>query len=426
MNLVGAMGKVARGLARHRLAGIAGAALMLGMLPGAASAQVGSPRYSAVVMEPRTGNLLIADSPDELRHPASLTKMMTLYMLFDAIRAGHISLDTPLVMSPTAASRPPSKLGIPVGRILTVEQAVYALVTKSANDVASLLGETLGGGDEARFAQMMTLRARAIGMSRTTFRNASGLPDVEQVTTARDMATLGRRLQQDFPERYHYFGTRQVQVGSISLRSHNRMLDTYEGADGLKTGYVDASGFNIVTSARRENVRLIVSVFGGNSWTERDRQAASLLDRGFSQLGVEGSGRVLVASGGGNGRAAAMMAAAAAGTTAVVATRRGRIPSLLARAEAAPVIQRGGRARLVSATVAVPGRSAVPPVRVGAPRPAAEPPARLRATAVAAAPARRARPAVEQGDGGPQRVTAPRTLRAPPRDAAPARRPARR
>ncbi|WP_233553346.1 D-alanyl-D-alanine carboxypeptidase family protein, partial [Teichococcus wenyumeiae] len=330
MNLVGAMGKVARGLARGRLAGIAGAALLLGVLPSAASAQIGSARYSAVVMEPRTGNLLIADNPDELRHPASLTKMMTLYMLFDAIRAGHISLDTPLVMSPTAASKPPSKLGIPVGRAITVEQAIYALVTKSANDVASLLGETLGGGDEFRFAQMMTLRARAIGMSRTTFRNASGLPDVEQVSTARDMATLGRRLQQDFPERYHYFGTREVRVGSISLRSHNRMLDSYEGADGLKTGYVDASGFNIVTSARRENVRLIVSVFGGSSWTERDRQAASLLDRGFSQMGVDGTGRVLMASN--NGRAAVAAAAVAAGTTAAVASRRNRGVSLMARA----------------------------------------------------------------------------------------------
>ncbi|WP_238940513.1 D-alanyl-D-alanine carboxypeptidase family protein, partial [Pseudoroseomonas ludipueritiae] len=349
MNLVGAMGKVARGLARGRLAGIAGAALLLGVLPGAASAQIGSARYSAVVMEPRTGNLLIADDPDELRHPASLTKMMTLYMLFDAIRAGHISLDTPLAMSPTAASKPPSKLGIPVGRSITVEQAIYALVTKSANDVAALIGETLGGGDEFRFAQMMTLRARAIGMSRTTFRNASGLPDVEQVSTARDMAILGRRLQQDFPERYHYFGTREVRVGSISLRSHNRMLDSYEGADGLKTGYVDASGFNIVTSARRENVRLIVSVFGGSSWTERDRQAALLLDRGFSQMGVDGTGRVLMA--GNHGRAAVSAAAVAAGTTAVVASRRNRGVSLMARAEAAPVAQRG-RARLVSATVA--------------------------------------------------------------------------
>jgi D-alanyl-D-alanine carboxypeptidase len=419
MNLVGALGKVARSLARHRLAGMAGAALLLGVLPGAASAQIGSARYSAVVMEPRTGNLLIADSPDELRHPASLTKMMTLYMLFDALRAGHISLDTPLAMSPTAASKPPSKLGIPVGRSITVEQAIYALVTKSANDVAALVGETLGGGDEYRFAQMMTLRARAIGMSRTTFRNASGLPDVEQVSTARDMATLGRRLQQDFPERYHYFGTREVRVGSVSLRSHNRMLDSYEGADGMKTGYVDASGFNIVTSARRENVRLIVSVFGGSSWTERDRQAALLLDRGFSQMGIDGTGRVLMASS--HGRAAVAAAAVAAGTTAAIASRRNRGVSLMARAEAAPVVQRGGRARLVSATVAVPARAAVPPARVGAVRPAtARPqPARARAATVAAAPARRARPVVEQGDGGPVRAAAPRVLRVPPRATAP-------
>ncbi|MBO1076810.1 D-alanyl-D-alanine carboxypeptidase [Roseomonas marmotae] len=404
---------------------MAGVALLLGMLPGAASAQVGSARYSAVVMEPRSGNLLIANSPDELRHPASLTKMMTLYMLFDAMRAGYISLDTPLVMTPTAASRPPSKLGLPVGRSITVEQGIYALVTKSANDVASLIGETLGGGDEYRFAQMMTLRARAIGMTRTTFRNASGLPDIEQVTTARDMATLGRRLQHDFPDRYHYFGTRQVRLGSISLRNHNRMLESYEGTDGIKTGYIDASGFNIVTSAKRENVRLIAAVFGGSSWTERDRQTALLLDQGFVQMGVNGSGRApLVASQ--TGRAAVV--AAAAGTTAAIARRRGRAPVMVSQAAAAPVPQRAGRVRLVSTGMAAPVRPvAVPTARVS--RPAARPqPSRQRVAVQARATTRRV---VEQGDGGPARATAraQRTpvrvaARAPARASAPVRRPA--
>ncbi|EHL98292.1 serine-type D-Ala-D-Ala carboxypeptidase, partial [Acetobacteraceae bacterium AT-5844] len=314
MTFFSGMGRFAAGVLRGlggRSVALAGAAVVLGFLPGVASAQIGSARYAAVVMEPRTGNLLVAANADELRHPASLTKMMTLYMLFDALRAGQIRLDSRLVMTPTAASRPPSKLGLPVGRGITVEQAIYALVTKSANDVASLLGETLGGGDEYRFAQMMTLRARAIGMTRTTFRNASGLPDIEQVTTARDMANLGRRLQQDFPEYYHYFGTRTVVVSGSNLRNHNRMLESYEGVDGIKTGYVDASGFNIVTSARRDNVRLIAAVFGGNSWTERDRHAASLLDQAFAQMGVDGSGRTVMAS-------------AAAGAAAATVAARGR------------------------------------------------------------------------------------------------------
>jgi D-alanyl-D-alanine carboxypeptidase len=414
MGLVLAMGMAARGLTtisrdamprRWRLAfaGMAGAAALAGLLPQAAQAQIGSARYASVVMEPRTGNLLSATNPDELRHPASLTKMMTLYMLFDAMRAGHIGLDSQLIMTPTAAAKPPSKLGLPVGRGITAEQAIYALVTKSANDVATLVGETLGGGDEDRFARMMTLRARAIGMTNTTFRNASGLPDIEQVTTARDMATLGRRLQQDFPERYHYFSTRNVVVRGMNLRSHNRMLDSYEGADGIKTGYIDASGFNIVTSARRENVRLIVSVFGGNSWTERDRHAAVLLDQGFSQMGVGGSGRALVAS----APAAAMPMAMAA---AAVATRRGRgIPSLVARAEAAPVVQRGGAPRLVS--------TAVPVLNLAQGRAGARAGGRVTAAAPAPAPqrtaaaARRVRVVIEQGDGGPARATVRRAAR---------------
>ncbi len=368
---------------------LAGAALAAGMVPEQASAQIGSARYSAVVMEPRTGNLLVAANADELRHPASLTKMMTLYMLFDAIRAGQISLDSRLVMTPTAASRPPSKLGLPVGRSISVEQGIYALVTKSANDIASLIGETLGGGDEYRFAQMMTLRARAIGMTRTTFRNASGLPDIEQVTTARDMANLGRRLQQDFPEYYHYFGTRQVVVSGSSLRNHNRMLESYEGVDGIKTGYVDASGFNIVTSARRGNARLIAAVFGGNSWTERDRHAASLLDQGFSQMGVEGSGRTVMAS------------AATAAAVSAVSARGRRAPAVMARAQAAPAP--AARVRLVSTASAATAR---PPAGRAAKPAAASPSTQAPRRAVRTASARSARPVLEQGDRAPTRTSA--------------------
>jgi D-alanyl-D-alanine carboxypeptidase len=265
------------------------AALAAGLVGFAspAAAQIGSHRYAAIVVEARSGNALVAANADETRHPASLTKMMTLYMVFEALREGRLSLDSRIAFSEEAASRPPSKLGIPAGQSITVEQAILALVTRSANDVAAAVGERLGGS-EARFGQLMTMRARALGMSRTTFRNASGLPDPDQVTTARDMATLGRRLIQDFPDRYHYFGVSHAQFGGIRIRNHNRMLESYEGVDGIKTGFINASGFNIVTSASRGGQRVVGAVFGGSSWVERDQHMATLLDRSFDQLGVAG------------------------------------------------------------------------------------------------------------------------------------------
>ncbi len=294
-------------------------------LAGQARAQIGSDRYSAIVLDHRTGNALVSASPDETRHPASLTKMMTLYMVFDALREGRLGLESRVPMSEEAASRPPSKLGIPAGHSITVEQAILALVTRSANDVAAAVGERVGGS-EARFAQMMTLRARGLGMTRTTFRNASGLPDPDQVTTARDMATLGRRLMNDYPEHYHYFGVTHAQFGGLRIRNHNRMLESYDGVDGIKTGYIRDSGFNIVTSASRGGQRVVGAVFGGSSWVERDAHMASLLDEGFARLGVA------VARG---ERAAPMLIRQA---EAAPLPRTGRaIPSLrTARAEARP------------------------------------------------------------------------------------------
>jgi D-alanyl-D-alanine carboxypeptidase len=266
-------------------AGLVGLALsVLGPAP-AAQAQIGSDRYSAIVVDNRTGAMLVGASPDETRHPASLTKMMTLYMVFEALGEGRLTLTSAVPISEEAASRPPSKLGFPPGQSLTVEQAIMALVTKSANDVAAAVGERLGGSEE-RFAQMMTMRARSLGMARTTFRNASGLPDRDQVTTARDMATLGRRLIQDFPDRYHYFGMQHAQFRGLRLRNHNRMLGEYEGVDGIKTGYIRDSGFNIVTSASRGGQRVVGAVFGGNSWVERDQHMAALLDQSFTSMGV--------------------------------------------------------------------------------------------------------------------------------------------
>ncbi len=248
-------------------------------------AQIGSDRYASVVMDAGTGAVLSAVSPDEYRFPASLTKMMTLYMLFEALRDRRLVLQQPVPVSSYAASMSPTKLGLLPGTYITVEQALLALVTKSANDAAAALGELMGG-DEERFAQMMTLRARALGMANTTFRNASGLPDWSQVTTARDMAVLGRRLVQDFPMYYRYFSVPSFVFQGRLIMNHQRLLQTYPGADGLKTGYIIASGYNVVTSAVRGETRLIGAVMGASSGWERDQHMASLLDQSFDRMGA--------------------------------------------------------------------------------------------------------------------------------------------
>ncbi|MFC7478563.1 D-alanyl-D-alanine carboxypeptidase family protein [Dankookia sp. GCM10030260] len=251
-----------------------------------AAAQIGSERYAAIVVDARSGNALIAANPDERRYPASLTKMMTAYMAFEALRDRQVQLSTPVPVSYSAAAMAPSKLGLAPGMSLTVEEAILALVTKSANDAAAALGELLGGGSEDRFAQMMTLRARSLGMRNTTFRNASGLPDLDQVSTARDMALLGQRLLRDFPDRYAFFSTPHFVFRGRTHWNHNRLLNEYDGADGIKTGYVNDSGFNLVASAQREGVRLVAAVFGGRTGRERDRHMMALLDQGFATVGV--------------------------------------------------------------------------------------------------------------------------------------------
>ncbi|MDB5317873.1 MAG: D-alanyl-D-alanine carboxypeptidase [Rhodospirillales bacterium] len=260
---------------------------LIGMFAGPrdAVAQIGSDRYAAIVQDARTGATLMAANADEFRHPASLTKMMTLYMLFEALRTGRVQLGTSITMSREAAAQPPSKLGLPAGSSLTVEQAILALVTRSANDVACAIGEFLAG-DEERFAQVMTQRARSLGMTRTTFRNASGLPDFEQVSTARDMALLGRRLRDDFPTYYHYFSTDVFRFRGRVIASHNRLLAEYDGTDGIKTGYVHDSGFNLVSSVQRDGQRLVGAVFGGSTGRERDRHMMDILDSAFARLGV--------------------------------------------------------------------------------------------------------------------------------------------
>lgn len=250
-----------------------------------AHAQIGSDRYSSIVIETRTGRELSSVNADEPRHPASLTKMMTLYMVFEALRDRRVNLDTLVPVSPHAASMSPTKLGLVPGTRITVEEAILGLVTKSANDAAAALGELLGG-DESSFAQTMTMRARALGMSRTTFRNASGLPDPDQITTARDMATLGRRLIADFPVNYRYFSTPSFRFHGRVIQNHDHLLETYPGADGIKTGFVTASGFNLVTSAIRSDIRLIGVVLGASRAVERDLHMAVLLNAGFDMMDV--------------------------------------------------------------------------------------------------------------------------------------------
>ena len=260
---------------------------MFGLIATAvpARAQIGSERYASIVVEVQTGNILSSANMDSRRYPASLTKMMTMYMLFEALRDRRVSLNQYVPVSADAASMPPTKLGLAPGSLMTVEQAILGLVTKSANDAAAAVGEMLGG-DEDRFAQMMTVRARALGMTGTQFRNASGLPDIEQFTTARDMAILARHLITDFPSYYHYFSTPGFTFNGRYIPSHQHMLETYAGADGLKTGYIRDSGYNVVTSAVHGDTRLIGVVMGASNGWERDQHMTVLLDGGFDRLGV--------------------------------------------------------------------------------------------------------------------------------------------
>src|SRR5690554_5416612 len=241
-----------------------------------AQAQVGSDRYAALVIEANSGEVLFSRNANRQLHPASLTKMMTLYMAFRAVERGELHMDQLLTVSAAADAMPASHLNLPAGDTIRVEDAILSLVTRSANDMAVVLAEAMGG-TESGFARRMTEQARALGMSRTVFRNASGLPDSAQVSTAHDMGILARALLRDFPQYYHYFGTRSWRYRGTSYTNHNRLLHTYDGADGFKTGYIRASGFNLVASATRGNVRLIAVMFGGSTSEERNRHVASIL-----------------------------------------------------------------------------------------------------------------------------------------------------
>ncbi len=236
-----------------------------------------APPYAAIVLDANSGHVLLADKADELRHPASLTKIMTLYLLFERLDAGKIRLDSQLPVSEHASIQAPTKLGLKPGQSLEVEDAIRGMVTKSANDAAVAVAEAIGGS-EREFADLMTLKARAIGMSRTVYRNASGLPNDEQVTTARDQALLGRAIQERFPRYYQYFATPSFTYHGQTMRNHNQLLGHVEGMDGIKTGYTQASGFNLVASVRRNNRHIVSVVMGGTSASARDARMRSLIE----------------------------------------------------------------------------------------------------------------------------------------------------
>jgi D-alanyl-D-alanine carboxypeptidase len=235
-----------------------------------------SPQFSQIIVDANSGAVLSSSNPDGSRHPASLTKIMTLYLLFERLDAGKIKLDTEMPVSRHASEQDPTKLGLQPGQTIRVEDAIKGLVTRSANDAAVVIAEAIGG-DEDDFAKMMTRKAHMLGMSKTIYRNASGLPDDEQVTTARDQATLGRAIQDRFPRYYRYFSTASFTFRGHAIANHNHLLGSVEGVDGIKTGYTRASGFNLVTSMRRGNRHLVGVVMGGHSAGSRDAIMRNLL-----------------------------------------------------------------------------------------------------------------------------------------------------
>ena len=235
-----------------------------------------NPPFSSIIVDANSGATLTASNPDASRHPASLTKIMTLYLLFERIENGKMTLDTQMPVSEHASEQAPTKLGLRPGQSIRVEDAIKGIVTRSANDAAVVIAEAIGG-DEEDFCKMMTRKARALGMTRTVYVNASGLPDDAQVTTARDQSILGRAIQDRFPRYYHYFSTEAFNYHGQSIRNHNHLLGSVEGVDGIKTGYTRASGFNLVTSIRRGNRHLIGVVMGGHSGGSRDAIMRSLL-----------------------------------------------------------------------------------------------------------------------------------------------------
>ena len=278
--------------ARYVGAVILGAMVVLGLL-GAAPAEArrghaparadSGPVFAWILLDAESGQVLSEQNADALTYPASLTKMMTLYLVFEALNQGRIRLDQSFVVSAEAAGRSPSRLGLTPGESVPLRDLILGVITRSANDAAAVIAENLAGS-EPNFARYMTWKARQLGMQHTTYQNASGLPNSDQRTTARDTARLALALYQQFPREYRYFSTREFDFRGDPVRSHNRMLDWYQGLDGIKTGFVNASGFNLAASAVRDGRRLVGVIMGGRSARTRDAQMGVLLDQGFAVL----------------------------------------------------------------------------------------------------------------------------------------------
>ncbi|MGU3574925.1 SPOR domain-containing protein [Brucellaceae bacterium C25G] len=279
------------------------AALLMAVVTGCSTAQVvpataaapANEKYAAIVVDANTGKTLFSSSADAQRYPASLTKMMTLYMLFEAMKSGRVNSKTPIPISAYAASRPPTKIGFKPGQSIPAEAAIMALITKSANDVAAAVGEYLGGSEE-RFAQMMTARAKRLGMRSTVFRNASGLPNMQQHSTARDMAILGMALRQHFPNEFAYFSKRSFTYRGQTINGHNRLLGRVQGVDGIKTGYTNASGFNLVSSVNIDGRQLVAVVMGGRSGASRDKHMQDLIEKYLPQATRGRNNNALIAA----------------------------------------------------------------------------------------------------------------------------------
>ncbi len=258
-----------------------------------------SPRYSAIIVDGNSGTTLTATDPDGLRHPASLTKIMTLYLLFERLETGKMKLDTEMPVSEHAADQDPTKLDLRPGSTIAVEDAIKGLITRSANDAAVVIAEAIGGSED-EFAKMMTRKARALGMSRTVYRNANGLPNDEQVTTARDQATLGRAIQDRFPRYYRYFSTTAFRFRGQTITNHNHLLGSVDGVDGIKTGYTRSSGFNLVTSMHRGNRFLVGVVMGGRSGGSRDAIMRGLLAENLSKAATTRTAAAITERNGGD------------------------------------------------------------------------------------------------------------------------------
>jgi D-alanyl-D-alanine carboxypeptidase len=275
-------------IASIRRVAMIGLAAIWAMAPAAAM----PPRYAAFLVDANTREVLYANAPDELRHPASLTKMMTLYLVFDALESGRLRIGDPVTVSRHAASMKPSRLGLAVGQSISVDNAISVVAVKSANDIAVALAEKLGG-TEPNFVNMMNAKAQMLGMRNTHFANACGLTDPANVTTARDLAILGLALVHDHPRFYSYFGERDFVWQRSTMINHNHLLGKLEGVDGIKTGYTVDSGFTVAASAQRGNRRLIAVVMGEPSLVARNRDATALLDAGFSVLDRRGLGQAV-------------------------------------------------------------------------------------------------------------------------------------